>query len=143
LFGGTDYVREYGDTWTWNGLAWSVTSTTGPSARDSSVASALGNTVVLFGGVSDRDPASTGMGLGDTWVWDGSMWMERNVPGPPGRLGAAMATLDTEVLLFGGLSRLPGGTILADTWGWDGTTWIRHDVPGPPARAFAAMARLN
>ena len=89
----------------------------------------LGDDVVLFGGKSGDAASPGGPLLGDTWTWNGASWTQLDVEGPSARVGAAMATLDHTVVLFGGMDE--SGTILADTWTWDGTTWTQVDVWGP------------
>ena len=61
--------------------------------------------------------------LGDTWIWNGSAWDRRDVPGPPARYGHAMAYDGTGIVLFGGYRRLQDD--LGDTWTWNGTTWAQ------------------
>ena len=145
LFGGD--AAGGGVLWTWNGTTWtSATGLTPPGQRKGGVLSASNGSLVLFGG---RDP-STG-DLGDTWTWDGAQWTERSVLGPPARDSAAMATLNGEIVLFGGQSLLGGSTTpssgagetLADTWTWDGASWTQRDVVGPSARWGAAIAALD
>ena len=149
LFGGASNLAgsTLGDTWTWDGNAWTKREVSGPSPRGSS-ATLLGNEVVLFGGAGDR-PAGEGTTpnpvLSDTWTWDGSgQWTQHNVAGPPARGGSVMASLNGVAVLYGGAVPNGAGAIfLSDTWTWDGNTWTQVDVPGPPARAGAAMCRLG
>lgn len=72
--------------------------------------------VVLFGGLQ------TNGRLGDTWIWDGSTWLEKTVAGPSARAHAAMAfdRQSRSVLLLGGDGY--AGPI-KDSWTWDGTRW--------------------
>lgn len=51
----------------------------------------FGSTVVLFGGLGERD-ASYGL-LADTWVWDGTAWAESTASGPPARAVGVMGML--------------------------------------------------
>jgi hypothetical protein len=69
MFGGYDYGpadTDLGDSWTWNGSAWSTLSLAAkPTRRDSAVMAyypPAGNTV-LFGGYGPND-----VNFGDTWV---------------------------------------------------------------------------
>ncbi len=95
--------------------------------------------VVLFGGAGE-----TGSFLADTWTWNGSAWAEQAVPGPSARVGAVMASLDGQVVLFGGLSDTSADASYADdTWVWNGSTWRQVAVAGPPGRAWAVMAPLD
>ncbi len=45
--------------------------------------------LLLFGGLS---AAGVPVTLGETWTWDGLVWRQRDVPGPPARLGPVMVT---------------------------------------------------
>lgn len=126
LFGGMD---SFGDTWEWDGNAWALKSSTGPSPG-SGTAMAYDsdrNVTVLFRG-------------GSTWEWDGTTWTLRSSTGPEARDGAVM-TYDSDrgvSVLFG------GGTLavkaFADTWEWDGTTWTLRTSNGPTERGSTAMA---
>src|SRR5580698_2811688 len=65
LFGGasTDgFVTIEGDTWLWNGSAW----TEAHPARDAAALATTGTRAVLFGGFTAGDVTA----IGDTWVWD-------------------------------------------------------------------------
>ena len=59
---------------------------------------------------------------------------------PPARFEQSMATLNGEIVMFGGFS----GAIaaLGDTWTWDGTGWTERSATGPAARAGHAMATV-
>ena len=93
--------------------------------------------VVLFGGHYDYLPSL----LGDTWEWDGSLWVERTpATSPTARAGHVMAydSARDRVVLFGGYDE--SGGFLADTWEWNGSTWIeRTPATSPPARSWGAM----
>ena len=96
---------------------------------------------VLFGGF-DGTPQG-GCVLGDTWIWNGSAWDRRDVPGPPVRYGHAMAYDGTGIVVFGGYN---GEDDLGDTWTWNGSAWAQATtstglpVPGPSARSRTSMA---
>jgi hypothetical protein len=128
-------------TWEWDGAVWVPQApSTSPPGRIGHAMAALGDQVILFGGIGlpsmDRSTV-------DTWQWDGTTWTRRDPPtSPPWRTGAAMATLGNKVVLFGGgdASFAP----LADTWEWDGTTWTKRTPPmSPPARYEHAMATVG
>jgi hypothetical protein len=62
-----------------------------------------------------------------------------------------MATLGSEVVLFGGQSAIAffvggqadGGGFLGDTWTFDGSVWTQVSVSSPPPPRFeATMATL-
>lgn len=138
---------------------WSFSQQATPSAlaapgRLAGASGAASNGVaVLYGGQKMGDVDDP---LGDTWTNDGNGWTARcgtdvdgaTTPcGPGGRIGHAMASIGSDVLLFGGLKdgRMDGGggTIVGDTWRWEGSSWTRDcdtDGCGPGPRLFSAMA---
>ncbi len=93
LFGGSDANNgPLGDTWIWDGHAWTQGGT-GPSARTLSTMATFDGAVVLFGGATGTINAfyqSTNP-LGDTWIWNGSAWSQSAATGPLPRYGASMA----------------------------------------------------
>jgi hypothetical protein len=104
--------------------------------------------VILFGGsttIPQPDGHNLGVGLDDTWLWDGKSWKRLDVSGPSAR-SAAMAVYDSvrhEVVLFGGSG--PGGVgpglYFNDTWTWDGSRWrLRDPAHKPDPRMRAAIA---
>lgn len=122
------------DTWAWDGVAWSVTSTTGPaeptppSGMSAVYDEARAQVVVLSGS--------------ETWLYDGARWTRAPGRSPPPRTSAAM-TYDAaraQVVVFGG--RGPGALDPAwgDTWVWDGVAWTEVAGAGPPPRADAMLA---
>jgi hypothetical protein len=126
-----------GDTWEWNGTAWSQhTLAPSPSPRADSfmVFDQARGVMVLFGGLAPNNAV-----LGDTWEWDGAAWAQRSpATSPPARWIHRMAydTHRSRTVLFGGAR--PSG-VLADAWEFDGTTWA--PIPaGPGARYGHAMA---
>lgn len=122
-----------GDTYEWDGEAWTERAVAGPSPRWSHEMATLGDTVVLFGGYNLAERY-----LGETWVWNGEQWTKRDVAGPPGRVAHAMATVGDRILLFGGQTE--HGTV-GDTWVWDGERWTEVVVsPSPSPRTGHAMA---
>jgi hypothetical protein len=72
-------------------------------------------------------------------------WTQRfPVNSPPARIGAAMAQMGSNVVLFGGAG---SNGSLNDTWLWDGTNWTHITSfgafgtgPSPSARRDAMMA---
>jgi hypothetical protein len=84
--------------------------------------------VVLFGGEPVPVPTN------DTWVFDGTRWVEAQpAHRPPRRTGARMAWCSAtgSLLLFGGRDERQS---LGDVWAWDGADWRPIPVVGrPPA----------
>jgi hypothetical protein len=117
LFGGTDPSgNNLNDTWTWDGVTWTQRFPTGsPSARSSTSLAydaSLGQ-VILFGGRNSYP----GVGLTDTWGWNGSTWTQLKTQSHPGgRYSAAMDydTVSGGLVLFGGW--LECCTSDEDTW---------------------------
>lgn len=104
----------------------------GPSAPDGS--KPVKPYALLFGGATIDAPWRHGDGelLSDTWIWDGSAWSVRAVPGPPARASAALTPLHGKAILFGGWTR--SSDWLDDSWLWNGTQWaaLPSDVRPPP-----------
>ena len=126
LFSGIgDGNRYEPDTWTWSGTAWRKRPEVGPPARSHHrMAYHRGaGVVVLFGGLERGNPRRA---LGDTWLWDGSVWTEVAGPGPAARSGQVMAYDESRrvVVLHGGGS-FDGTTVTRfdDTWEFDGRAW--------------------
>jgi hypothetical protein len=123
LFGG-------GDTWTWNGTAWTKHKPAhSPGCCPAMAYDAATGTVVLFGG-------------GDTWSWDGTDWTQlhpAHAPSPRAGMGMAYDAAHCEVVLFGGENG--ASPSLDDTWTWDGTDWTQqHPAHAPSPRAAMGVA---
>ncbi|HZZ35911.1 MAG TPA: kelch repeat-containing protein [Caulobacteraceae bacterium] len=132
--GAQDANQGLADTWEWDGAAWTQVADTGPPARlDAKMAWDAGaETLVLFGGAG-------GGVLRDTWGWDGAVWKQLADTGPSARFGHAMASVDSAVLLFGGLAA-DAATRMNDTWAWRSGAWMQTQDMGPPPRSDHAMA---
>jgi len=90
LFGGYGFQGAWlGDTWLWNGVAW--TQATAPPAPPARLAHTMAYDsirarTVLFGGA-----LALGADADDTWEWDGAQWAQvQPANRPPSRRGAAM-----------------------------------------------------
>jgi hypothetical protein len=72
LFGGEKPGDIFGDTWEWDGEAWSQVADIGPSPRFSHAMAfdPSRERVSLFGGFSASGRCS------DTWEWDGAEWTQ-------------------------------------------------------------------
>lgn len=140
LFGGLDAAGQVlGDTWEFDGSAWSAVATaTAPSARTgAAMAFDSGRGVaVLFGG-GDANAASD-----ETWEFDGLTWQPSAAATPPGaRQGHAMVYDPTRgvTVLFGGFDAAQS-TFVEDTWTFDGASWSQIVTPTTPSTAvFPAM----
>jgi hypothetical protein len=92
-FGGyqSDCFATLAQTWTFDGMNWTLRSVPGPSARAFAGMATLGDRVVLFGGETlsgELEPPLDYMN--DTWTWDGEGWTKLDVTGPSARAPAAM-----------------------------------------------------
>lgn len=139
LFGGANFVlggpQALGDTWEWDGTAWTQQDETGPFARSGhhmTFDSGRGRTV-LFGGVP-----IDGNGQSDTWEWNGTTWVRVSELGPAPRFGAGLCFDGSQSILFGGQS-FPSA-LFQDTWAWDGRFWTQRQDIGPAPRGRHAMA---
>lgn len=138
LFGGREEVErtglQQGDTWEWDGKAWRILTSSGPSNRDHHrmVYDCVRDRVILFGGWDGT------VVLGDTWEWDGTEWERVALDGPSPRAAHGMAYDETRqaVVLFGGRSL---EQFFDDTWLWDGRKWTRVNSDRPRKRAMLAM----
>ncbi len=121
LFGGDGASGPLGDTWNWDGRAWTMASGIGVPARSRAcvVYDAARGRVVLFGGFN------TSPYLGDAWTWDGVRWTRVAGAGPPPRADCTMAydAATRQVVLFGG--RLNSMTPSADSWTWSAGRWTK------------------
>lgn len=129
IFGGFDTNDTFlSTTYLWNGMTWvSETITTiAPPTRAFSAMALLGPYMVLFGGCESGNCEAQGDVVGDTWLWNTTLgWNSLTFvgpPPPPARLGHAMATSGTSIVLFGGTPYY-GATDLYDTWTFDGSAW--------------------
>lgn len=98
--------------------------------------------IVLFGGATRSRGGNVTRDTNETWVWDGTSWIQRHpATSPPARYLASMAydAVRGEVVLFGGFSVSNGR--LGDTWTWNGTNWTQQlPAASPASRNSASMA---
>jgi Galactose oxidase, central domain len=149
LFGGTALISGKsagasqnpesvgGDTWEWDGVAWTQQAETGPAQR-------LGH-VMAYDSGRDRTVLFGGLGasvlLGDTWEWNGSVWTQMSDFGPAPSLYAALAFKGDSVALFGGaMTDIFPQKPFGSTWTWDGKNWTLRQDFGPPPRCGHAMS---
>ncbi|MDP9403184.1 MAG: SBBP repeat-containing protein [Actinomycetota bacterium] len=143
LFGGRSASGDLlGDTWVWNGLAWSIRSPAAVPADRAEAAVATDGTgrAHVFGGRGEAGVRN------DLWAWSGTTW-ELQAAGatkvPRARQGAVLVRDDTGALrLLGGRA---GTTLLADRWVYragDPKPWVKEatTLPGGPGRRSGAAA---
>ena len=139
------------DTWEWNGVRWSLRSTTGPIMRfsHSTAFDSTRGATVLFGGWQS-DCFNCGVFSAATWEWDGEKWLMRRQgwtlepDNPPQRAypGMVFNSMHGVTLMHGGVAEDPRCCtfFVNDTWAWDGEEWRKIEVPSPPPRAGHKMA---
>ena len=143
LFGGWTAKGASDETWTFDGVTWTLRNPVHrPDARRGAAMAfdPVRAAVVLYGGlVAD---SAEGYASNDTWIWDGADWTVGTPDATPGhREGARMATTPDGVVLYGG--RTDNTNYFGDAWIWNGRTWTllaKEEASGPPARASAAIA---
>jgi hypothetical protein len=118
-----------GETWEWDGRAWTRVHASGPPARDHHAIAydTRRGRVVVFGGSSQPGGRSY---FNDLWAWDGSSWTELGAdPNISPRGGLPGMTYDARrdrLVLAGGGGNLPA-MHYAGTWEWNGEVWQRAD----------------
>ena len=120
LFGGDGVsLTALSDTWEWDAMHWTHVQDVGP-AREGSAMVFTGSGTALFGGFggsssAEANPAAL---FGDSWEWDGQLWVERQDMGPQARWLHAIAFDSTRgrLVLFGGTPALARDSSLGDTW---------------------------
>ena len=141
LFGGTDSVNDFNDTWMFDGVNWTQLNPKGsPEEREFAtlVWDAADGYLMMSGGTNnpccDADV--------DDWAFvDGNWSMLPTSPKPLDRF-LASATYDPalkKTLLFGGFNPESCGN-LGDTWTYFASTWTQVVDAGPSPRAGQSMA---
>jgi len=135
MFGGFNGNFRYmlNETWEWDGMAWHevpIPRADRPEERFlmSMVYDSARKKIVMYGG----GDVVKWIGYGDTWEYDGTRWIKRNVKGPGNRCGYALAYDEArgKVVLFGGFDQDLKST--ADLWEWDGNQWQHVQVQESP-----------
>jgi len=131
-----------GETWEWDGNAWSQQDDIGPMPREGHVMAydTERHCVVLFGGSSRQNGITI---QGDTWQRANGIWKKAVDFGADPCELAAMAFDGRRIVLFGGYAQDPSSAIRFSsgaTWEWDGKLWTQKQDIGPLARDAHAMA---
>jgi hypothetical protein len=143
VFGGIDNGGlVVDDTWEFDGTTWELRSSTGPSPRcEYGMAyDEQRQRVVLFGGAILGGP--TNPRFGDTWEWDGHVWvlMSQGGPAPRASMACAYDSHRGRVVIHGGLATSGGQYVLLDdTWEWNGSQWALMTDQGPGPRYVESM----
>lgn len=141
LFGGrTENSSDLADTWVWQYSNWvQKFPSVSPQPRywHSLAFDGDRKEAVLFGGLFG--PPFQDFPLGDTWIWDGSNWIQRQPTTSPSPRHGHVLVYDHarhQMLLYGSGSS-PGN----ETWLWNGSTWIQaFPTRNPGPRSQHAMA---
>lgn len=92
--------------------------------------------IVLFGGTG-----ASGADLNDTWLWDGTDWLNPSLANSPPPMGWARMVYDSfnrrNVLVGYSSSRSNPGP---QTWFWDGTTWAQFTASNPNISSGFSLA---
>ncbi len=117
-------------TWEWDGQAWSLRATTGPSSRDRLGLAFDGAHIIMFGG-----GGSVSTPLSETWQWDGAQWTQlfpATVPRARFSPGMVYDPIRQTVVMFGG-DGYSAPQHLSDTWEWSRATgnWTQQPISGP------------
>ena len=140
LFGGQGFDpvgrdQLFGDTWAWDGGAWTQFDQDGPVRYAHAMAYDAGrDRLAVFGGIG----ATVSGTFGDTWEWNGLAWDQVADFGPAARSHHAMVFDGTRMVVFGGRGSESSG--FNDTWGWDGRGWTLLQDMGPRKRVDPSLA---
>ena len=91
-------------------------------------------TMVLFGG-----EASSGA-LADTWIWNGSTWVQQKpTTSPSARQAAGLSSFPPGggLVLFGG--QTSANASVTDTWTWHGSDWTQLSPAASPSTQPVGM----
>ena len=142
VFGGTDEVNQFDDTWTFDGTTWTQISTSvTPGARaDATMAfDVKTRKLVMFGGYRGF------LFLNDTWLWDGATmtWTQAQPTTVP--TGATNPSLFTDPMnghvdLFGGYQ---GRFYSRSMYQWTGSDWLLLNPSTTPYPRAGAVATLD
>ncbi len=131
LFGGVDGANAIlGDTWEWDGKAWTKLSPVGaspaPRASHRMVYDAQRARVLLYGGGTGASNQAASATFGaETWSWDGTGWTRLFTnTGPAERVEMALGyDSDRQRLVLHGGRGVATGVSMGDTWELNGLTW--------------------
>jgi hypothetical protein len=115
VFGGAGSgVPIYGDTWLWNGTAWTLQKPAHSPTSRFAAAMTCGPQPLIYGGWGDYQ----GLALDDTWSWEGTDWQLLSAHGP----GAKPVPMLFGVF-DGSRDLVFAGTMPGEIWAWNGSGW--------------------
>jgi hypothetical protein len=158
LFGGKDKSSSLGDTYTYDGTAWTSLSPTGaplPRRTPMMVYDSVKKKLLLFGGKGDtsQTPISSGGTVGsstnyynDTYYFDGVNWAVQtpsNAPLPRYQSGMTYDSSRSVAVVFGGTRR--DGNPSNDTWEWSSAnlTWTQISTTSQPSNRELQMMSFD
>lgn len=115
-----EFPQPLGDTWSWDGGAWTRITSTAPSPRFGAqvVYDDSRKVVLLYGGFTGSSADV------DTWTWDGTRWLEMGPSQTPNAGSPTMAFDSTHrVAVLVALPNPYSGSTTTQTWTWDGADW--------------------
>jgi hypothetical protein len=139
LFGGNTGAAYKGDTWQWDGAAWTeLTPPTSPPPRMQGelVYDGKRDQLVLYGGIAPDGVTK----LTDTWTFDGTTWTEAMPAIRPEERSGFSVVYDRRrerTTLFGGL------IASLSLWEFDGTAWTQPESPIVPVIANGSCAAYD
>jgi hypothetical protein len=121
LYGGFGPTGSFRDLWSWDGLAWQLVDSLGPSHIEGAVLVATDTGVVLIGAGLDAQP---GQSL-RAWRLHDKRWTPLAGQGPPMRIGQQLAFDHSRrvIVVLGG--NLPDQRPTAEVWEYDFRAWRR------------------
>ncbi|MBO9605636.1 MAG: cadherin-like beta sandwich domain-containing protein [Paenibacillaceae bacterium] len=141
MFGGEGASGVLGDTWLWDGAAWTQANGAAPSARGGVQMAYDGSHIVLFGGYTLSGGKK--LPIGETWLWDGTQWQQQSPSGsPPAMHSSGMAYDGQHAVIYGGdLGEISDGGFTFDDgsytiWTWDGEARTWSNQAGPAGAGY-------
>ena len=135
VFGGSG-TKVLDETWTWDGRGWIQRHpATSPAPRHDALMAydAARHEVVLFGGAAQDNIGKGGQAsASDTWIWNGSTWLQKHPRHVPSIAPEWMPSMQydpiTRTVLLFGFTRATTEAMTdmkPQTWTWSGTDWFQ------------------
>lgn len=129
------------ETWRWDGATWTQASDVAALYSDGALLADLPDGGVLLVARDTRDDADPANDRMVTYRWTGTGWDGGLTPSLPVREGIAVATVEMQVLAYGGLTsaQQPSPTVYA--WNAAAEAWQARTIAGTPRAHYGhAMA---
>lgn len=125
MHGGFNQVQDFNDTWEWDGMTWTLVSTSGPAVRFHGMAyDANRGVIVLYGG---RNNIVGNQNTNETWEYDGVTWTRIDSETNDPNLVLMTLVYDRErgkVIRHGGVNSGDWSYMNGATFEWDGANWV-------------------